>query len=183
MSNTTDDVLDAADITWSGSMATAFAFTTNITVTFNTGGPPLVSGPMGAITDEVRVPDYVEPLIAYRAWLWNGEHLRSTYINLVWEKDTIYQAACMGTSPHKYCGFQEVGGELSPHKIGVCGFYSLKSDDPITIANCIGVTADNLVIGTIEIWGKIVEHSFGYRSEYARIRDIIWAGEYTRYTL
>lgn len=185
LSGMTDDELDVADVVWT----TAF---TPITITFSSSTTIATAnlGPMGEIADEIKVPDYVEPLTAYRAWIYNRTNkiFRSTYIDFIWERDTVYQAKCFN---HK-CGCytialtnyldQPIPEETSvPHTSGVCGFYSLKKYDPDTIAACVGISSSHLVIGEVEIWGKIVEHTHGYRSEFARMNKIKWAGDWSYY--
>jgi hypothetical protein len=34
------------------------------------------------------------------------------------------------------------------------------------------------VLGTVELWGNVVEHEFGYRAEYARIRSLDFIAEH-----
>jgi hypothetical protein len=96
----------------------------------------------------------VGELIGYRAWrvglcwLRQGDHrLRSIYMrNYVWQPD------------------EPASGDVRTH-----GIYSFR--DVIRSRQEYGFPFGNgeILFGRVKIWGEVVEHEWGYRSQFARI--------------
>src|SRR5215471_7732778 len=101
----------------------------------------------------------VGEIIAYRAWqvvyAWSfrsgDERLHSVYImDYVWDPD------------------KPASGDVRYH-----GIYSFR--DVIRCKQQYGYSlgmSGTLLFGKVKIWGEIVEHEAGYRSEFARIAGI-----------
>ena len=97
----------------------------------------------------------VGEIIAYRAWrvmerTWLGrddDRLRSVYMeHYVWDPD------------------EPAHGDVREH-----GIYSFR--DAIRSKDDYGypIRQGTLLFGKVKIWGEIVEHQLGYRSEFAKI--------------
>jgi hypothetical protein len=49
-----------------------------------------------------------------------------------------------------------------------CGFYAMKE-----LSSMLGFSAPGVVLGRVELGGKVIEHNLGYRAERARITELI----------
>lgn len=112
-----------------------------------------------------------EPITAYKAWYVNPTNfrLRSTWIQThYWDAGKSYKANCL----------VDVGGAKEPHKSPIkecsCGFYTLKVLNSQRFYNATTIDSYYLAYGEAEIWGKVIEHEEGYRSQYCRMKRIVW---------
>jgi len=67
------------------------------------------------------------------------------------------------------------------HDYGQTGFHAFKAKHQLMAEYGVKFFTHNfLVYGTVNLWGKVIEHDYGYRAEYAAIRslDLILRGEY-----
>lgn len=86
-------------------------------------------------------------LVAYRVWLIKDSYLFSTSINKLWLPNEIIE------------------GDVS--SAGVHAYKSLES------AIRHYTSSPSFALGTVRLWGAIVEHEFGYRASYARLLSIL----------
>jgi hypothetical protein len=143
----------------------------------------------------VRVPDAIEPLIGYRAWVfevdrnraslfplcgpdprgsvWNGAHKGWVSANCGFRgphEPHVITTATIATSVRpvpepetcNYCDFHQV-----PDESCSCGFYSLKSLPSVGEPSGGGV-----ILGAVELAGKVIEYTLGFRAERARIVEL-----------
>lgn len=104
------------------------------------------------------------PVLAYRAWAVRG--LLRGVIG-VWQ-EPVYRAGCMGS-----------GGERRdpsvPHTDGSCGsppcgIYATKTPEVLVDEIGLSLTSPGRVaFGVVELTGKVVEHTHGYRASHARV--------------
>ncbi len=107
----------------------------------------------------------IEPIIAYRLWLiiHPKERLAGAIFQFLWYKGVNFARCAKIPYEHK-----------APEYHCVCGFYAYK-----TIEYCrreLPFTLQGLyqhIFGEVELTGKVVEHEHGYRSEKARIKELI----------
>jgi hypothetical protein len=130
-----------------------------------------------------RVPDSIEPISAYRAWLYSIDG-RSAQ---------LYPLA-RPPSPSDCCAWERAGAKWvtascalfgSPaHEVPsedcTCGFYSFKELDlAVSHAETLHLMAikrrwpGQVVLGRILLSGKVIEHESGYRAERARVAELI----------
>jgi len=114
----------------------------------------------------------IEPIIGYRIWSIMDtkksykiiNRLRCAYslLNYKWRKG-INRAEC------KYC-------DSIPGFYCVCGFYAFKNLNYLNEDNIFIGGLRNMVpfiFGEVELFGKVVEHEFGYRAEKAKVRKLV----------
>jgi hypothetical protein len=100
------------------------------------------------------------PKIAHTTWnlLWPG-HLVSEYSSQIWDIQT--QAKC----------FKTIGGRLlghiAPDFSCTCGIRVYKTLQGVTENDRRGQ-----IYGTVELFGKVIEHALGYRTQHARVRSL-----------
>jgi hypothetical protein len=119
------------------------------------------------------VPDYAEPLRAWRLWavedISGSARLRSLYQRCVWPTGAPIAAHCHAQRFRLW--------HRSPHEAPVdtcsCGIYAVGAD------RIHGLWRDpepapgfSLVIGTVSLWGAVVECENGWRAGYAYPREI-----------
>lgn len=126
-------------------------------------------------TDAVLVPDLPEPITAYRAWKWNGEHLTG-FGAVEWPHDDLIHAEhrC-STSAYAQIAFlvttvnpciETPSATGKDHAGYGCGIYGYRTMDQfVAHADYSGTT----VWGQVELGGKVYEHTEGYRAEYGRV--------------
>ena len=116
----------------------------------------------------------IEPVIGWRAWMLQrqsggGLALVSPMRLLVWQPIAPIRATC---------GILH-GGHRAPELHCLCGLYATSAFEQLP-ARVGGLTdpASLGVVGSIALWGRLVEHTSGYRAEFAypdRIRLVCGA--------
>jgi hypothetical protein len=125
-----------------------------------------------------RIPDGIEPIVAYRAWNFNVAGGRAelspiTHPGDQWDGATLrwVTASCHRvTNPW----------HVAPMEECTCGFYAWRTLNPMIVGMAgssavAAATADRtgIVLGRVEFAGKVIEHELGYRAERARIAELI----------
>jgi preprotein translocase subunit YajC len=117
----------------------------------------------------VTIPDYISPIVAYRVWQWDAAGLKSLN-NEPWIPEHCLAAAC------RYRVWRAANGEAAlldghepPHHDCSCGVYAAKN---FAHLRKIGY-ADYGVHGEVYLWGRVVEHHFGYRAQYAYPKSVV----------
>src|SRR5215471_3996668 len=106
----------------------------------------------------MNVPDYVSPVVAYRAWLMGPRGLMSLNGEF-WHPNQKLQAVCRRSiNPH-----------TPPHGGCSCGIYAAKSFDQL---RGIGY-AELGVRGEVYLWGTVVEHKLGWRAQFAYPKTLV----------
>lgn len=129
------------------------------------------------MAEEVTVPDFMEPIVGWRFWLVNGDnHLTG------WGNPSIrgHVWPCYEPSVAVHRGYYPCNGQVLCHdrRNGVvasyngCGHYALKSIDMLSsivqdIICYSHAKRERLIIGQVNLWGTIVEHTKGYRAQFA----------------
>jgi hypothetical protein len=108
------------------------------------------------------VPDYIAPLVAWRAWktVCIGGEWRLQALGKLnpWEPKKALEARCEAGRSHP-----------SPNKECSCGIWSFTSLDTLLSK------VDNYevkVLGQVSIWGRIVECEHGFRSQFAYPKEL-----------
>jgi hypothetical protein len=111
----------------------------------------------------VIVPDSPVPVEAYRVWgLARGGRLESPTTGFcggttVWTPYEAFRATCLAKSA---C-------DGAPNPTHTCGVHAYKTlGDALLWARKIGRVRP-VVVGTVRLWGTVVETSAGWRAEYA----------------
>lgn len=100
----------------------------------------------------LSIPDYVAPVIGYRAWEWDGKQLTSLN-NEPWPSSRALTARCV----------KKIHQSPAPADDCSCGVYAAKSYKHLESI----YPPHSLVHGEVWLWGKVVEHQLGYRAEFA----------------
>jgi hypothetical protein len=106
----------------------------------------------------MNVPDYVSPVVAYRAWLLGPYGLLSLNGEF-WPPNQKLQADCK----------RSVNGHTPPNGDCSCGIYAAKSFDQL---RRIGY-AELGVCGEVYLWGTVVEHKLGWRAQFAYPKTLV----------
>lgn len=119
------------------------------------------------------IPDYAEPLRAWRLWaiedVSGTARLRSVYQRCVWPTGVPLAAHCHA---QRFLLWRR-----SPHEVPVdtcsCGIYAVGAD------RIRGLWRDSeqtpgfpLAIGSVSLWGAVVECEHGWRAGFAYPREI-----------
>jgi hypothetical protein len=115
------------------------------------------ASPSPQVGEPDEVPLSIEPVLGWRVWhlvRQGGEpRLRAIAHPTTWTPQEATRARCVRTShgaPQRYC---------------TCGYYATSSIDALAKA---GVFHRGIgVIGAVAMWGTVIEHARGARSEYA----------------
>ena len=99
----------------------------------------------------------LEPIVAWRAWTLTG-HRNGTGLRL----------RPISGSPRPWPPLEPAHGtcrrrrlHLVPGMDCTCGLHAMHDPDPLRRAR------NPAVIGTAALWGRVVEHEYGYRGEFA----------------
>jgi hypothetical protein len=134
-----------------------------------------------------RAPDGIEPLVGYRMWNYT---LRRDGVQL-------HAMHCAGESWAGRCGWEGGGStwvtascsrarhrrRTVPAEHCTCGFYAMSTLDrlldeaPLPFSFLFGGTPldpddEDMVLGRVDLAGKVVEHEHGFRAEKARVAEL-----------
>jgi hypothetical protein len=146
-----------------------------------------------------RVPDSIEPLVGYRAWLFSDDLNEAALFPLSgrdpaspspWEganRRWVFATCFFGSAPPISKTMMErwelissklgmpldaVLGRAAPHTIPgedcSCGFYATKTLDSVPRPY-----GSHVILGRVQLAGKVIEYTAGYRAERARIAELI----------
>lgn len=107
----------------------------------------------------------LSPVVGFREWgvkYIKGEFYLASYNNgLVWPYHKEFQAVCLdhfySQQPHNSIPFYR----------GVCGIYALKERTSLHVGMPCCTERMIFIGGSVDLWGKIIEHKNGYRAQYA----------------
>jgi hypothetical protein len=116
----------------------------------------------------VRAPDYVEPLRAWRLWevevIDAAPRLRSLYRVCFWPVGLPLEARCHA---HRL-RLRRRSRHTAPAAACTCGIYAVPFDFIPKLAVDGGLPPGrSLVIGTVSLWGEVVECERGWRAALA----------------
>jgi hypothetical protein len=124
--------------------------------------------------DAVPIPDYVEPVEAWRVWrvaMRGGEVvLQSLFAGAVWEPAVPCVASCTAGQRSRWVPWRQKPSEhAAPELECRCGIYGVQSvaaarsylERPPLLCR------DDRVIGRVALWGSVVEGSSGWRASHA----------------
>ena len=96
-----------------------------------------------------------EPLIAWRAWTLTGGRRSGYLLRPIagranpWPRREPARATCWWPQRH-----------ASPDEACRCGLHAVSEE------RLLRWTRSPAVIGTVALWGRVIEHDFGYRAEF-----------------
>jgi hypothetical protein len=158
--------------------------------TEDSGKAKLDEAGTGAAGEEeamTQIPDYVTPIVGYRGWRWDSSRLLSLN-NEPWLPGKPMTAKCTAVMPaavrilvaklkdsgmssheiermlaHEIIRMareqQQVPEHEAPLESCTCGIYAFKAPKKL-------LGAAN-IYGEVYLWGKVVEHKYGWRAQYA----------------
>jgi len=116
-------------------------------------------------------PDYMEPIVGWRTWLVLLEggdfRLRSVVYDALWPPGRELVASCLR---HRL-PWRRRSGHVPPARRCRCGIYAAK--EPEDAASYLegrswaDALSDQRVIGTVSLWGRVVECERGWRASHA----------------
>jgi hypothetical protein len=102
-------------------------------------------------------PDCIFPIVGSRAWRWNALGLHS--LNWCpWHPGEPFTAECERQGCHE-----------GPRTECTCGVYASKSLDHL----CRNGYMEARVHGEVSLWGRVVEHEYGWRAQFAYPKNFV----------
>lgn len=122
---------------------------------------------------EPAIPDYVEPVEAWRVWRVGMREgrvvLQSLFAGAVWEPAVPFLASCSAGHRSRWAPWRKKPNEHSAPELECrCGIYGVQSvaaarsylERPPLLCR------DDRVIGRVALWGSVVESSSGWRASH-----------------
>lgn len=123
--------------------------------------------------DVSKVPDYIEPFTAYRAWQWDADGVKSLN-SVLWTPRVAFEATCdKHVETYVYSksdkpAMRQVGHPV-PSEGCTCGMYAA-----INFQHLIDISyATRGIHGEVSLWGRLYKHSLGWRAQYAYPKHFI----------
>jgi hypothetical protein len=107
----------------------------------------------------MKIPDYISPVVGFRVWRWKETGLQSLN-GEPWLPGQQLEARCRVAPAARHTA--EAVNEV-PHRKCTCGIYAAKNSEHL---RQIGY-ADGGICGEVYLWGTVVEHRLGWRSQFA----------------
>lgn len=108
-------------------------------------------------------PDYISPIIGCRLWHWDGAGLRSLN-GEPWRPGEPLEASCrLSEFTHWRRHRVDLRPHDAPHLKCTCGIYASKNLEHLRRPGY----QRSLIYGQVLLWGTLVEHQRGWRSQYA----------------
>lgn len=147
------------------------------------------------LPDVGPVPDAIEPLPAYRAWRVAEAPLRLESASMsgaasAWLPGVPAEARCLRNDFARLFGdAPSAQPHTAPEEGCRCGLYGMKTLDlllgiPAPVRGAVGGRPGEgargplgrgrpgLVLGRIEVWGKVIVATKGYRAQLARVTEL-----------
>jgi CheY-like chemotaxis protein len=121
----------------------------------------------------MNIPDYVAPIVAYRAWRWTGSMLASLN-GEIWIPRQPLEATCKLASATG--GATTTYHHDAPQSDCRCGIYAARSLDQL---RWIGYTRLG-IYGEVYLWGVVVEHRLGWRAQFAYPKSFVLSSAHLR---
>jgi hypothetical protein len=150
--------------------------------------------------DDFRIPDGIEPIVGYRRWrytlgLWQAQlQSLSPVPAALWRNEKSSWEGNPSGWVTATCFLDTDSGHVAPVEDCTCGLYAVKRLDELLLAPsprllriqepteqsivqrrlaAAGVTAAGVVMGRVQLAGKVIEHEYGFRAERARIAEFL----------
>jgi hypothetical protein len=134
-----------------------------------------------------RAPDAIQPIVGYRAWSYviseRGARLFPLGPALGDDEQSPWDGAWRGWVTASCLNYPLEPGHLAPEENCECGFYATKSLDDLPCSVALEILQANeyphdgasagVVLGRVDLAGKVIEHEWGYRAERARVAELI----------
>lgn len=140
---------------------TAQIFSEHTSVTLVRAAEESITGSKRAVEDAgIRAGE----IVAYRCWRLISNRLISLVAPTIWNPGVTIEG----------------GDVLTQEK--QTGVHAFRERDwcYVEAMNC-AILKSPIVIGTVALWGEVMEHDFGYRAQYGKIvsiDDIAWCADY-----
>jgi hypothetical protein len=131
-----------------------------------------------------RVPDGIDPIVGYRAWYYEiGQ--RGARLHPLIQRGSGVHAGVGDWDGASWswvtatCSRGAASWHVAPEEDCTCGFYAMSTLPPVVSAcgfsraGIVPGDTSGVVLGRVELAGKIIEHEWGYRAERARIAELI----------
>jgi len=123
-------------------------------------------------------PDYIEPIVGWRAWLVVPEdeifRLRSIVYDTLWSPHSELVASCLHHAVR--LPWRKHPKHVPPARNCACGIYAAREPEEAAAYLDGRSWADGLsvhrVIGTVSLWGRVVECTRGWRGSRAYPKKI-----------
>lgn len=106
------------------------------------------------------VPDYIHTLVGWRGWKCVQGKLEALGASGLWNPKEAKPAVCV----HQ-------GNHAVPCQSCQCGYWSFKSLD-LLLEAINPYTTSCAVVGQVEVWGRVIDCEYGFRSEFAYPKEL-----------
>ena len=132
----------------------------------------------------MNIPDYVAPIVGYRAWQWNcgGWNPHSAPLKSFndewWSPGRALTATCTASFGWTPATGTEVahGRHEAPLATCTCGIYAATSFDHLQDQGYLR----RGIRGEVYLWGKVIEHRSGWRVQFAYPKTLVLSPESLR---
>lgn len=138
------------------------------------------------------IPDYIEPITAYRAWQVNDKgELKAMAWGRTWPAKEIARALCHAeesglarfaqSAPKKMDVGRAVRAGMivdheAPHEGCDCGLYAHKDANGSYIVSA--KKSPDRAWGEVYLWGRLLEHENGYKAQFAYPKSLTTNSQY-----
>lgn len=119
------------------------------------------------MSDAAIVPDYCEPVIGWRVWHCEAPLYLASAWHTIWPPREKLIATHVSRYDY-YMGADKTCAESPCHSSFApgCGIYCFKTDEWLHAS--IRITGPRpVIVGRVALWGRIAEHYYGYRGQFA----------------
>jgi hypothetical protein len=130
--------------------------------------------------DADPIPDFIEPVEAWRVWrvaMREGRiGLQSLFSGAVWEPAAPLVASCSGSHRSRWAPWRKTPNDHAAPELDChCGIYGVRSVAAARsyLERPALLSRDDRVIGRVALWGIVVEGPAGWRASHAYPIELI----------
>ena len=115
----------------------------------------------------MREPTLREPLLGWRVWRVSAGFIEAVVWSTAWQPRTRFEARCEVEPSPFWQPRVARASHRAPSPECECGVYAFKAREDAELLAREKACHDQLALGRVSLWGRVIETEYGFRAAYA----------------